>query len=242
MKIYSGTDKGLVRAGNQDACCSGTYSEDSCWAVVCDGMGGANAGDVAAGLATEIIAERLTNSYRDGMSARSAENLLVTSINAANITVYDASREDKSLEGMGTTVVAVVITEGAAVIAHVGDSRAYLLSSGKLIRLTKDHSYVQTLLDSGKISQEEAEEHPYKNIITRALGIDENIDIDCSHPEFTHDSVLLLCSDGLTNFVSEERIKEALLLPEDTDKAQKLIELANRNGGGDNITAVVITN
>lgn len=240
MRMFSDTNAGLVRKNNQDACNIGEYSDNACWAVVCDGMGGANAGDVASRTATETISKRLSESYRENMSTISVENLLITSIAAANLFVYDLSRENQTMEGMGTTVVAAVVIGDSVVIAHVGDSRAYILQNNELIRITKDHSYVQSLIDSGKISQDEAVYHPYKNIITRALGLEERVDIDCVVHDFAENSVLLLCSDGLTNYVSEDDIKAVLLGGGEDDKAKQLVTLANRNGGGDNITAVII--
>lgn len=238
--MFSDTNAGLVRKNNQDAYNIGEYSDNACWAVVCDGMGGANAGDVASRIATETISKRLSEAYRENMSTISVENLLITSIAAANLFVYDLSKENHTMEGMGTTVVAAVVIGDSVVIAHVGDSRAYILQNNELIRITKDHSYVQSLIDSGKISQDEAVYHPYKNIITRALGLEERVDIDCVVHDFTENSALLLCSDGLTNYVSEDEIKAVLLQSGEDDKTKQLITLANRNGGGDNITAVII--
>ena len=140
---------------------------------------------------------------------------------------------------MGTTAVAAFVTQGTAYILHVGDSRAYLYKEGKLIQLTVDHSMVQNMVDSGQITPDEALHHPNKNIITRALGVSENVGVDIDVVDLSEGDVLLLCSDGLSNFVSEESITEQLE-NFDSTTTDKLIDLANDGGGGDNITAVVL--
>ena len=230
----------MIRETNQDNCMAACHDEDSCVAVVCDGMGGAKAGDVASEIAVKTIDERVAASWRKGMSNESVINMLTTAIQAANICVYDRSTEDPELSGMGTTVVAAVVINDRLVVAHAGDSRAYLFADGRLTRLTKDHSLVQSMVDAGMITEEQAEVHPNKNYITRALGIDEKIEIDFSEYTFRQGEKVLLCSDGLTNFVSEEEIAEILSTDPYETYAERLIAAANRNGGGDNVTAVVV--
>ena len=230
----------MIRETNQDNCMAACPDEDSCVAVVCDGMGGAKAGDVASEIAVKTIAERVAASWRKGMSNESVVNMLTTAIQAANICVYDRSAEDPELSGMGTTVVAAVVINDRLVVAHAGDSRAYSFADGRLTRLTKDHSLVQSMVDAGVITEEQAEVHPNKNYITRALGIDEKIEIDFSEYTFRRGEKVLLCSDGLTNFVSEEGIAEILSTDPYETYAERLVDAANRNGGGDNVTAVVV--
>ena len=233
------TDRGVVRATNQDNCMAACPDDSSCFAVVCDGMGGALGGDVASEIAVKTISGRIAAAWRTGMSSESLVNLLTTSITAANICVLDRAEEDPRLRGMGTTVVAAAIQQDRLVIAHVGDSRAYAFTD-RLEQLTKDHSLVQDMVDAGVITQEQAAVHPSKNYITRALGVSEKIEIDFSEFTFAENEKLLLCSDGLTNFVEESRIAEILSSGDSDTVAHRLVDAANENGGGDNITAVVL--
>ncbi len=239
MKYSIMTDRGIIRETNQDNCMAACPDADSCFAVVCDGMGGAKAGDVASEIAVKTISERVAASWRKNMSNESVINLLTTAISAANITIYDRAGEDPLLSGMGTTVVAVVVIGNRMVVAHAGDSRAYAFTD-HLSQLTKDHSLVQDMVDSGLITQAQAAVHPNRNYITRALGIGEKIEIDFSEFVFSDDEKVLLCSDGLTNFVNDNLITEILSSGDFEDMARRLVAAANENGGGDNITAVVL--
>ena len=232
------TDRGKRRSVNEDRCSVFELDGGACFAVVCDGMGGASAGDKAAEMAVDVITERVKNGWRRDINEDSIENLLLTSITAANIFIYDFSVSDKKYNGMGTTVVACAVIRNRAVFAHAGDSRAYLFTDN-LIRITKDHSVVQSLIDKGHITEEQAKDHPQKNYITRALGVDENIEIDFNCVDLGENDKVLICSDGLTNYVSEQDIGK--ILKNNDDPSQILIEEANRNGGGDNVTAVVIS-
>lgn len=240
MRIVAKTDIGLARTNNEDSYAAGELPGSVAWAVVCDGMGGAAGGNVASSTAVKIISERISSTYRKGMTANSIKNMLVSAITAANITVFDAARNNPELFGMGSTVVAVVVVDGEACIAHAGDSRAYLLSEGKLRRLTKDHSFVQEMVDSGNLTEEEANNDPRKNIITRALGVDEDIRIDFCEEFIDDKDVLLLCTDGLTNYVNSEEICEITSDGKYYEFAERLVNCANKNGGGDNITVVTI--
>ncbi len=240
MKYYGATDKGKMRSTNQDAFCIVPFAEDTAvLAVVCDGMGGANAGNIASDMATKEIKDYFCRSYNVSMSSMQIENVLRSALVSANNTVYEASRKDEELKGMGTTAVVAFVINNTAYILHVGDSRAYLYEKGNLTQLTVDHSMVQNMVDSGQITPDEALNHPNKNIITRALGIYDNVSADLDVVNLNEEDVLLLCSDGLSNFVSFESIKEQLECFESTT-ADKLISLANDGGGGDNITAVVL--
>ena len=239
MKYSVMTDKGIKRATNQDSCFVECLSDTSCFAVVCDGMGGGNAGNVASDIAVKTISQRVNLAWRTEMSISSAQNILTTAIAAANICVYDEAQTSVAFKGMGTTVVAAIILNGRIVIAHAGDSRAYIAGK-ELKRVTKDHSLVQNMVDSGQLTATQAQHHPDKNYITRALGIDEHLETDFSQYEFNAGEKLLLCSDGLTNFVSEDEIFRIMTQFPTEETAQILIDKANANGGGDNITAVVI--
>lgn len=240
MKTFTKTDKGRVRAENQDAFFTGNVGNSALFAVVCDGMGGANAGNIASEIAVKRISEYIIASYRDGMSDDDMEKTVKNAVVSANIELYDLSVNDPRLSGMGTTVVAALIRNGIAVIAHVGDSRIYLVND-TITQLTRDHSVVQSLIESGKITPEDAKFHPRKNIITRALGAEETVTVDTSRLELKKGEALLLCTDGLTNFLDDGDILAVFKNTDIADKAEALVEGANLNGGGDNITVVTVT-
>ena len=240
MKIYSKIDKGIVRNSNQDAYFAGEISQEVTFAVVCDGMGGAKAGNVASTAAVKSISEYIANSYRSNMSLDDITKMLRNAIISANIEIYDMAAQNEQLQGMGTTVVAAVVRGGNAVVANVGDSRVYLVDDN-ITQLTTDHSIVQTLIESGKITAEDAKVHPRKNVITRALGAESDVAVDIAEYNLSENNTLLLCTDGLTNFVSEEDIFKTFKENDISVVSEKLVELANKGGGGDNITAVTLT-
>lgn len=240
MKIVAKTDVGKTRENNQDAYSAGELPDGVAWAVVCDGMGGAAGGNVASTSAVKVIAEQITASYRASMSSKSIKNMLVSAINAANISVYDLAQANKELRGMGTTVVCALVTGSAAYIANAGDSRAYMLSDGKLSQLTRDHSVVQEMVETGKITQSEAKVHPNKNIITRALGVHPEIRVDFYEQPMTASDILFLCTDGLTNYVETDEICALTQNCSYYEFAEKLVSRAIENGGGDNVTVVTL--
>ncbi|MBR5321139.1 MAG: Stp1/IreP family PP2C-type Ser/Thr phosphatase [Clostridia bacterium] len=241
MKIVAKTDIGLQRESNQDSYAAGELPGAVAWAVVCDGMGGAAGGNFASSTAVKVISERITSSYRDGMSASSIRNMLTSAIAAANISVYDMSKADPELTGMGTTVVVAIVVDNNVFIAHAGDSRAYILSDGSLNQLTKDHSIVQEMIDNGTLTPDEAKIDPRKNIITRALGVDYELRIDFDIADIGEKDVLILCTDGLTNFVEPQEIYELTDDGKFYEYAERLVDRANSNGGGDNITVVTMS-
>ena len=241
MLVSAKTDIGMKRSNNQDSFSYGQLDNGAVtWAVVCDGMGGMAAGNVASATATEVIAGSFENNLSPKSSASVVRNLLKSSIESANARIYNMALEDEALRGMGTTVVAVVIIKGVAYIAHAGDSRAYFYSNNQLAQITTDHSVVQTLVEKGQLTEQEAKNHPNKNVITRALGVAPYIDIDFEEREVLLGDTLLLCTDGLTNCIDDELIKLAVSDNDFETLAERLVELANQNGGYDNITAVAI--
>ncbi|MGI6267738.1 MAG: Stp1/IreP family PP2C-type Ser/Thr phosphatase [Acutalibacteraceae bacterium] len=242
MKIVAKTDAGKVRKSNQDSYAAGELPNGVAWAVVCDGMGGSAGGNIASSTAVKMISEQITSGYREGMSTLSIENILVTAITNANISIFDMSRANEELKGMGTTVVAAIIANNVVYIAHAGDSRAYLVSEDGIKQITKDHSVVQAMVETGELTPEQAKIHPRKNLITRALGVNEDIKIDFCEQVFSNDNVLLMCTDGLTNYVEADDIYNITSSGKYYEFADKLVELANNNGGGDNITVVVVAN
>lgn len=242
MKIAAKTDVGRVRSSNQDSYATGELPGGVAWAVVCDGMGGAAGGNVASSVAVKMISEKITSTYHSNMSTTSVKNMLVSAITAANLSIFDMSNANETLHGMGTTVVAAVIADSTVCVAHAGDSRAYLISRGELFQLTTDHSVVQAMVESGKITPDEAKAHPRKNIITRALGVAEDIDVDFCEEKLIADDILLICTDGLTNYIDSQDILKVAHTAGYYEIADKLVNLANSNGGGDNITVVTVSN
>lgn len=242
MKIVAKTDKGLVRSSNQDAYAVGELPGEVAWAVVCDGMGGEAGGNIASALAVKVISEKITSAYNEKMRDASIKNLLDSAICAANIEVYDMAYSRPDLQGMGTTVVAVIVRDKTAFIAHAGDSRAYIVSGETIQQITIDHSLVQNMVDRGEITAEQAQHHPKKNFITRAVGVEKRIDIDFSEIDLNDNETLILCTDGLSNFVTNKEMIDDIKDGQYYAFADRLVKRANKNGGGDNITVVAIAN
>jgi serine/threonine protein phosphatase PrpC len=226
-RVASVTDTGRKRRHNEDA-----YVMEPPLFAIADGMGGAQAGEVASRLAAAALKE---SGAGDGGAER-----IVALIQEANRRVYNRSSTDPNTSGMGTTITVALVENDRVAFGHVGDSRAYLIRDGRMEQLTEDHSLVNELLKSGKLSQEEAESHPQRSVITRALGTDPDVDVDTfSVPAQTGD-LFLLCSDGLTDMVPEDAIFEVVERNrDDIDAALRaLVKAANRGGGEDNITVV----
>lgn len=222
------TDTGRQRRDNEDS----AFAHAPMF-VVADGMGGARAGEVASKLATEAFEQSLPG-------PGSPEERLAQRAREANRLIHERSRAEHERAGMGTTLTAAYLQDAQLAIAHVGDSRAYLFRDGSLGRLTKDHTLVGALVDEGKLTEEQAADHPQRSIITRALGPEASVEIDTwSYPVRAGD-VLLLCSDGLTSMISDERIAEILSATEGLERAaDELIRAGNEAGGRDNITVVL---
>lgn len=239
MNIFGKTDIGLVRETNQDAYAFGHFDSGDAWAVVCDGMGGVSGGQVASTICVEKVSDALKRGYRKKMSVSSAKNLLSSAINAANSAVFKESQENYELKGMGTTIVAVLVLNNIAVVAHVGDSRAYILNQESIKPVTKDHSFVQLLIDTGKITEEEAKVHPDRNVITRAVGIEHVVDVEFDVVDINENEKLLICTDGLNGYVEDVDILKTVN-EYGASSAEKLVETANNSGGRDNVTVVIV--
>jgi serine/threonine protein phosphatase PrpC len=233
LEPFGVTDAGKVRQNNEDALLVGD-GEDETLFVVADGIGGFEAGEVASSLAVEVLKEL------------SPDRSFKTAITEANRRILAAGRTDEKLSGMGTTVVAIRFggtqREPLAEVAHVGDSRAYLVRGGEMNPITEDHSLVAELVRSGDLTRDQAAEHPQKNLITRALGADEDVAVDTTVLPIEAGDRVLLCSDGLSDMVPEVRISEILLdSPEDPERAARgLLTAALDAGGNDNITVIVV--
>lgn len=244
MRVDYGTDVGAVRESNQDSCECGLFSKDSAWVIVCDGMGGANGGNVASSVAVQKIREFLTAGFDENMSRENIKSLMLNAVSRANDAVYAMSLEQEGLRGMGTTVVLMIASKGLLHVAHAGDSRAYLKNKEGLTQITMDHSYVQDLVNLGQITQEEARSHPQRNIITRVLGVHEELRCDYSFFDFSPGDLALACSDGLSNYVDETLLAEYIEKYGQDGKslADHLIQYAVKSGGSDNITVAVVNN
>jgi protein phosphatase len=225
---WSGSDTGLQRRSNEDS-----LLERSPLFVVADGMGGAQAGEVASRIAVETFSSGLGG-------GADPERSLAELVREANARIHQVSRERPEHAGMGTTITAVYVGEQDVSVAHVGDSRAYCLRDGELMRLTDDHSLVDELIRQGRLTPEEAEEHPQRSVITRALGPEVDVDVDVNSIRGRAGDTYLLCSDGLTTMVAEEEL-QALLAADGSlrKRGQSLIAAANAAGGKDNITVVL---
>lgn len=239
---YAKSDVGKVREMNQDS----YYISDSLSEVklylLADGMGGYKGGEIASNLAIKCAKSYIENNFKETPKDRqSLTQLVASSMEYANMVVYEKSKEDKELEGMGTTLEVCLIYNNKVYIGHIGDSRIYRIRKDFIRKLTQDHSYVQKLVKDGTITKEEAEHHPKKNMLMKALGCNAFVEPDVSVKGFLRDDILLMTSDGLTNMVKQEEIFK--IAKGNIEKAPiKLVELANENGGLDNITVVVIKN
>lgn len=236
------TDIGKKRKDNQDAVRSSFIEDNVSISVVCDGMGGAKSGEVASDVAVTNVFNRIMSGFRADADSNSIRNLMLSAVHAANTIVYEKSKEDIDKNGMGTTCVAVLVVNKHCYIVNVGDSRAYLLDDKGITQITTDHTYVQALLDQGIITEEEKKTHAMKNVITRALGVDDDVEVDYFEVEPTDNFTILLCSDGLSNYCSEEFIYNTVYGNNLDDAATKLIEHANEQGGKDNITVALVAN
>ena len=240
MKVYSKTDTGKKREVNQDSFYSGQFDNGTVFAVVCDGMGGAKSGNVASERAATVISDYIVKSYSPKMSSTGVENMLRAAVASANTEVYELANQKEEYEGMGTTVVVALVAENLTHIVHVGDSRAYLITSSEIEQLTTDHSIVQAMVNKGEISEEEAKIHPRKNIITRAIGTEPEVRCDYNIVLKPENAVLLICTDGLSNHLDEQSLFELIKNTPKEECAQTLIDKANEAGGTDNITAVLV--
>lgn len=240
MEIFGRTDIGLERELNEDSFFTYKINENTLFAIVCDGMGGANGGDVASNTAVDIISRKVLDNYSDSFNRDEIKNLIFESIYDANREIFNMAEKDSSLYGMGTTVVAVLVCNDVAYIANVGDSRCYLIQNGNATQVTEDHSVVQELVNRGEITKEQAKIHPIKNLITRAVGIEAKVLIDFIEIDFKDGDIILLCSDGLSNYFDDSNFGEISQKYVDDELTENYIKSALNGGGGDNVTVVII--
>jgi len=241
MKGTGRTDRGIQRKNNQDCFDLKIDTENvTALCVVCDGMGGANAGNVASRLAVETFISELDGLLQEPKEEDAVCQLLHRAVTRANAEVYEQARRNEAYSGMGTTLVGAFLSAGQAVIVNVGDSRAYHVRGGAITRITKDHSVVEDMLIRGDITPEEARCHPNKNLITKAIGTEPEVAGDVYTLPIRCGDHILLCSDGLTNLASEEEILRELEGRTLEQCGEMLINLALSRGAPDNVTVVIM--
>lgn len=246
LLIVCRSDAGMVRTHNEDAV---FFSASSGLAILADGMGGYNAGEVAAGMATSLLGAELEKTFSEGVarshdeSDRSdARGALEASVARANSAIYEAAQSQPQYAGMGTTLVIARFYDNSITLAHIGDSRAYRMRAGRLEQLTRDHSLLQEQIDSGMITLEEARLSQNRNLVTRALGVDPTVQAEIRDYDTLPGDIYLLCSDGLNDMVDDVEIAETLnsLADDPEQAATRLIQKANDHGGRDNVSVILI--
>lgn len=241
MKYAAGTDKGLVRETNEDSYNIIPGSQEAPYVfIVADGMGGHNCGEIASRTAVEYISDHFAQNNGSFLNAGDCRLALKKLVEAANLEVWQKSTESPETNGMGTTLTMAVVAGKAVTIAHVGDSRLYLARSGNMRRVTDDHSYIEELVRKGSLTREEAENHPGKNIITRAIGTSPELEVDILSLTMETNDMMILCTDGLTNMLCEDEIVETAGSSGPEAACEQLIEAAKRHGGEDNVTVIII--
>ena len=243
MEYFGITDKGRVRPTNQDIYRLEVRPEkESAFVLVCDGMGGANAGNVASRFAADSFLADAAGALDSAPDEIMRHKTMLHALEKANDTVFGLAGRQPEFRGMGTTLVGAFVQGREASILNVGDSRAYLFDGETLRQVSEDHSYVEEMRRLGRISAEDARTHPHKNLITRAVGVDATVDGDLFEVELRDTDILLLCSDGLTGMVEDEKIAEVLAKAGTLeDKGRELLTLALEGGGRDNITVALFT-
>jgi len=238
LSVAAGTDVGRIRAGNEDSLYADADQERGLF-IVADGMGGHAAGEVASEMAVQIVARDLA-AVRD-LAGSEPLSFMSEALRNANRAIYERTIVEADKQGMGTTASCLLLGHGRWIIGHIGDSRVYLLRDGLLRQVTKDHSYVQEQVDAGFLTPEQARYHPYSNVITRCVGANATVEADVLHGELQHGDLYLIASDGLTGMVEDPQLKKILETRSSPGRmVDSMITEANRRGGLDNITAIVV--
>ncbi len=239
MIAISETNIGLSRKENQDRVCTAELQGGAVLAVVCDGMGGQNAGSMASEKASQIIFERISKVFRPDFDIKSIRNLLISSVTTANSVIYDMALSSADMVGMGTTCVIALIYDNILYSVNVGDSRLYVINH-EIRQITKDHTIVMRMYENGEITKEQLKNHPQRNYITKAVGVSETIAPDYFEVELIENSSVLLCTDGLSNCCDESDIFRIARSCNANQVPKQLVNLALNNGGNDNITVAYI--
>ena len=237
MQVWGITHRGAVRSQNQDAYAAQQLEDGRVIALVCDGMGGARAGNVASTMAVDLFMKEFANNHQVSRE----EERMQRAAALANREVFQRSVREEDCAGMGTTMVAALVGEQEAVILNEGDSRAYHINGDGIVLITRDHSLVEDLVERGELTREQARTHPHKNLITRALGAEPVLLADCFRQPLAQGDFLLLCSDGLSNLVTEQEMLYEVIHGGDSESCpQRLLDIALHRGAPDNVTAVLI--
>ncbi len=240
MQFWGLTDPGCVRSQNQDAYQMEQLDKNTLLCVVCDGMGGAKSGNVASTLAVDVFIQEVRRTWNTSMDLEKSDQMLEAAAKLANYTVYDQSQQFAEFQGMGTTLVAMLIHGKEVTVLNVGDSRAYSVTRNGIRRITTDHSLVQLMVERGELTPEQARSYPGKNFITRAIGTEPVVVADLHHLEVERGDSLLLCSDGLSNLLDDQEI--LFEVAHGVNKqycCQHLLEIAKNRGAPDNVTCVL---
>lgn len=241
MQTWALTDPGCVRKQNQDAYHIEKLDRNTTLCVVCDGMGGAKSGNIASSLASDVFVQEIRRCYGSGMDQEKIDQMLSGAVKLANFTVFDQASQFEEFDGMGTTLVAVLIRGRHVTVVNVGDSRAYCIDEDGIRQLTVDHSLVQMMVDRGELTAEMARTYPGKNLITRAIGTEPMVDSDIFHLEVKKGNFLLLCSDGLSNMMDEqEMLFEVVHGVKKQFCCERLLNIAKNRGAPDNVTSVLV--
>ena len=241
MRYWGLTDPGCIRPQNQDAYQMEQLDRNTALCVVCDGMGGAKSGNIASTLAVDVFTQEVRRSWTASMNQEKINQMLYSAVKLANFTVYDQAQQFEEFDGMGTTLVAVLVHNRHVTVIHVGDSRAYRVNADGIWQITRDHSLVQMMVERGELSQEMAKSYPGKNFITRAIGTEPIVDCDISHMELGKGEFLVLCSDGLSNVLDDQEILfEVIHGVNKQDCCQRLLDIAKKRGAPDNVTSVLV--
>ena len=241
MQSWGLTDPGCVRKQNQDTYHIEQLDRSSLLCIVCDGMGGAKSGNIASTLAAEVFVQEVRRNWVGTMVQEKIDQMLRSAVKLANFTVYDQAQQFEEFDGMGTTLVAVLIRSRKATIVNVGDSRAYGINSDGIRQLSVDHSVVQMMVDRGELTPEMARTYPGKNLITRAIGTEPMVACDLFHTEVAKGDFVLLCSDGLSNMMDDQEILfEVVHGVKKEHCCQRLLNIAKNRGAPDNVTSVLV--
>ena len=241
MQYWGITDAGCIRPQNQDAYKIEQLEKNALLCVVCDGMGGAKSGNVASTLAVETFTKEVAAAYKSGMSFEEMSAVMGSACKTANFTVYDRARQAEEYDGMGTTLVAALIQGKCAAVINVGDSRTYRINRSGIRRVTTDHSVVELMIQRGEVTQEEARHYPGRNLITRAVGTEMDVNCDLFRLNLERGDCVLLCSDGLTNLVDEQEILFEVVHGANKQQCcQSLLKIAQNRGAPDNVTCVLV--
>ena len=241
MQSWGLSDPGCVRKQNQDAYHIEQIDKNTLLGIVCDGMGGAKSGNIASTLAVDVFVQEIRRCYKSSMDQDKIDQMLLSAAKLANFTVYDQSLQIEEFDGMGTTLVGVLIKGRKATVINVGDSRAYGIDADGIHQITKDHSLVQMMVDKGELPPERAKTYPGKNFITRAIGTEPIIISDLFHRNLAKGDFILLCSDGLSNMMDDQEILFEVVHGANKEGCcERLLAIAKNRGAPDNVTSVLV--